>query len=83
MGKKHFGVFQTAETGNRALNSSVKGSGANHYTRVIDKHSMVRESVKDDGELLKGHGEALNLIGICQRAAERHYHNAHHVHKYL
>ena len=31
MGKKHFCFFQTAETGNRTPNSSVKGSGANHY----------------------------------------------------
>ena len=29
MGKKHFGFFQTAETGKRAPNSGVKGSGAN------------------------------------------------------
>ena len=34
MGKKHFCFFQTAETGNRASNSSVKGSGANHYPRA-------------------------------------------------
>ena len=32
MGKKHFCFIQTAETGNRTLNSGVKGSGANHYT---------------------------------------------------
>ena len=31
MGKKHFRFFQTAETGNWTPNSSVKGSGANHY----------------------------------------------------
>ena len=31
MGKKHFCFFQTAETGKRTPNSSVKGSGANHY----------------------------------------------------
>ena len=31
MGKKHFCFFQTAETGNRTPDSSVKGSGANHY----------------------------------------------------
>ena len=34
MGKKRFCFFQTAETGNRAPNSSVKGSGANHYHRA-------------------------------------------------
>ena len=34
MGKKHFCLFQTAETGNRTLNSGVKGSGANHYPRA-------------------------------------------------
>ena len=34
MGKKHFCFFQTTETGNRTPNSSVKGSGANHYPRA-------------------------------------------------
>ena len=34
MGKKHFCFFQTAGTGNRAPNSGVKGSGANHYPRA-------------------------------------------------
>ena len=34
MGKKHFCFFQTAETGNRAPDSGVKGSGANHYPRA-------------------------------------------------
>ena len=34
MGKKHFCLFQTAETGNRAPNSGVQGSGANHYPRA-------------------------------------------------
>ena len=34
MGKKHFCFFQTAETGKRAPNASVKGSGANHYHRA-------------------------------------------------
>ena len=34
MGKKHFCFFQTAETGNRTPNSSVKGRGANHYPRA-------------------------------------------------
>ena len=33
MGKKHFCFFQTAETGNRTPNSSVKDSGANHYPK--------------------------------------------------
>ena len=33
MGKKHFCFFQTAETGKRTPNSSVKGSGANQYPR--------------------------------------------------
>ena len=32
--KKHFCFFQTAETGERTPNSSVKGSGANHYPRA-------------------------------------------------
>ena len=34
MGKKHFCFFETAETGSRAPNSDVKGSGANHYPRA-------------------------------------------------
>ena len=34
MGKKHFCFFETAETGNRAPNSGVKGIGANHYPRA-------------------------------------------------
>ena len=34
MGKKHVCFFQTAETGKRTPNSSVKGSGANHYPRA-------------------------------------------------
>ena len=34
MGKKQFCFFQTAETGNRAPDSGVKGSGANHYPRA-------------------------------------------------
>ena len=34
MGKKHFSFFHTAENGKWTPNSSVKGSGANHYPRV-------------------------------------------------
>ena len=34
MGKKLFCFFQTAETWNRAPDSGVKGSGANHYPRA-------------------------------------------------
>ena len=34
MGKKQFCFFQTAESGNRAPDSGVKGSGANHYPRA-------------------------------------------------
>ena len=37
MGKKHFCFFQTAEAGNQTPNSSVKGSGANHYPRAPPK----------------------------------------------
>ena len=33
-GRNTFCFFQTAETGNRAPNSGVKGSGANHYPRA-------------------------------------------------
>ena len=36
MGQKHLCFFQTAETGKRIRNSSVKGSGANHYPRAAD-----------------------------------------------
>ena len=34
MEKKHFCIFQTADSGKRTPNSSVKGSGANHYPRA-------------------------------------------------
>ena len=34
MGKKHFCFFQTAATGNRAPNSGLQDSGANHYPRA-------------------------------------------------
>ena len=34
MGKEHFCFFQTAETWKRTPNSSVKGSGANHYPKA-------------------------------------------------
>ena len=34
MGKKHFCFFQTPKTGKRNPNSSVKGSGVNHYPRA-------------------------------------------------
>ena len=34
MEKKHFRFFRTAETGKRIPNSSLKGSGANHYPRA-------------------------------------------------
>ena len=33
-GRNIFCFFQTAETGNRTLDSGVKGSGANHYPRA-------------------------------------------------
>ena len=33
-GKKHFCFFQTAETGKRTMNSSLKFNGANHYPRA-------------------------------------------------
>ena len=41
MGKKHFCFFQTAGTGNRAPNSGVEGSGANHYPRAPTLPDMV------------------------------------------
>ena len=44
MGKKHFFFFQTAEIGNRASNTGVKGSGANHYPRAPALPSMWKKS---------------------------------------
>ena len=38
-GEETFCFFQTAETGNRTPNSSVKGSGSNHYPRAPARHS--------------------------------------------
>ena len=40
MEKKHFYFFQTAKTGKRAPNSSVKGSGANHCPRATAQGSV-------------------------------------------
>ena len=37
MGKEHFSFFQTAEIGKRTPNSSVNGSGANHYPKALDQ----------------------------------------------
>ena len=39
VGKKQYCFFQTANTGNRTPNSSVNGSGTNHYPRD-PAHSM-------------------------------------------
>ena len=52
MGKKHFSFFQTAETGNRAPNSGVKGSGANHYPRAPAR-GRVKGYMFDIGFFLK------------------------------
>ena len=44
MGKKQFCFFQAAETGKRTPNSSMKGSGANHYPRApvhVVKHVVM------------------------------------------
>ena len=38
MRKNFFCFFQTTETGKRNPNSSVKGSGANHYARAPALH---------------------------------------------
>ena len=48
MGKKHFCFSQTAETGNRTPNSSVKGGGANHHPRA--------PACRNSEENLKGGG---------------------------
>ena len=39
-GRNIFCFLQIAETGNRTPNSGVKGSGANHYPRVMKKKSL-------------------------------------------
>ena len=53
MEKKHFCFFQTAKTGKRTPNSSVKGSGANYYPRV---HAPLHLSTN-----AKGGGGRLNI----------------------
>ena len=45
MGKKHFCFFQTAETGNRTPNPSVKGSGANHYPRAPARAGLKKQNI--------------------------------------
>ena len=50
MGKKHVCFFQTAETGKRTLNSSMKGSGANHYPRA-PTHQIHRPENVVQGEV--------------------------------
>ena len=50
MGKKHFCFFQPAETGNRTPNSSVKGSGANHYPKA----PALFQTNKKDSTILLG-----------------------------
>ena len=47
MGKKHFCFFQTAETRNRTPDSSVKGSGANHYPRAPSRQSLMNGAETD------------------------------------
>ena len=44
--KKHFCFFQTAGTGNRTPNSSVKGSGANHYPRAPAPQRWEKRSIR-------------------------------------
>ena len=46
-GEETFLFLQTAETGDRTPNSSVKGSGANHYPREIQQ---INEHIIDDVE---------------------------------
>ena len=48
MGKKHICFFQTAETGNRAPNSGVKGSGANYYPRAPAQFVLEQGYSRDD-----------------------------------
>ena len=47
--EEHFCFYWTAETRNRAPNSSVKGSGANHYLRAPAHHSVGLYSWGDVG----------------------------------
>ena len=48
MWKKHFGFFQTAETGKRTPNSGVKGSGATHYPRTPPKGQCTGKSSEEN-----------------------------------
>ena len=45
-GRNNFCFFQTAETGNRAPDSGVKGSGANHYPRA-PAQSLIRATLQN------------------------------------
>ena len=49
-GEKHVCFFQTAETGKRTLNSSMKSSGANHYPRA-PTHQIHRPENVVQGEV--------------------------------
>ena len=68
MGKKHFCSFQTAETGKRTPNFTMKGSGANHYPRApaqylhwqIFLEGVIRWSRKCEGEVQYGNGPKSN-----------------------
>ena len=46
MEKKHFCFFQTAETGKRTQNSSVKGSCANHHPRAAAQNKDKKRQYK-------------------------------------
>ena len=49
--------FQTAETGERTLNSGVKGSGANHYPRAPPSSSAAKPcGYKTDEQVLYTQG---------------------------
>ena len=64
MGKKPFCFFQTAETGNRTLNSSVKGSGANHYPRAPARWADTTCSCRFTSDAVY-YGIRRSLNGLC------------------
>ena len=76
MGKKHLCFFQTAETGNRTLNSGVKGSGANHYPRapVRSDHQRERKPLDGFGALIRiEHKKVTGFARIFFSPQKRHF----------
>ena len=65
MGKKPFCFFQTTETGDRTRNSSVKGSGANHYPRA-PAHRVINELINNrvinEFEVINKDADAMDVV---------------------